>query len=263
MDDTSAQLEDLLAALAVLTEHNEQMLEKLQQQGVASAEQYTKQSELTNSVIKHFEQLQAKEKYLAKETIASIQQSVNEVFAQNKADYHKQINRAFTEHISHASQQLSKQVEIIKSYNEQLSTQTKVAKKDFDGYVKALVFNEDSYRTESAKLKREVGNTLEQVSEATRERLDALAADFASQLSTKTTLVLGAVCFSLILLTFFIAWVFIPSKAEIAERRANYVMLERYNVAKDVVKGEDGYYADIVSSTCFKAKDGHTYCKFR
>lgn len=263
MDDTSAQLEDLLAALATLTEHNEQMLEKLKQQGVASAEQYTKQSQLTDSVIEQLKQIQSKDELLTDKTINSIQRAVNQVFAQNKEDYHEKINQAFTEHISHASKQLARQVEIMRGYNEQLSTQTKVAKKDFDGYVKALVFNEDSYRTESAKLKREVGKTLDEVTEGAREQLDALAADFASQLSTKTTLVLGAVCFSLILLTFFIAWVFIPSKSQIAERRANYVMLERYNVADNVVQGKDGYYADVIGSTCVKAKDNHTYCKFR
>lgn len=263
MDDTSAQLEDLLAALATLTEHNEQMLEKLQQQGVASAEQYIKQSELTNSVIEHLKQIQSKDELLTNKTIDSIQTAVDKVFAKNKADYHEKINEAFTQHISRASKALLEEVRVIQHHNQELSTNAKLARKDFEGYVNALVFNEDAYRTESAKLKKQVGSTLQEVSEGAKEQLDALAVDFTTQLSTKVSLVLAAICFSIMIFSFLIAWLFIPSKAEIAERRENYELLKQYNVADNVVKGDDGYYAEVIGSTCFKAKNGSTYCKFR
>ena len=62
----NTQMEDLLDALATLTEHNQQILDQLERQGQANSEQYAQQAQLTNSIMAHFEQLQNKERLLLK-----------------------------------------------------------------------------------------------------------------------------------------------------------------------------------------------------
>lgn len=266
MEDTNAQLEDLLASLAVLTDHNEQMLEKQEQQGVASAEQQAKQAALISDFLEQVTRLQNKEKLLTDETITSIRESINQAFARNAADYHSQINKVFTKHINIASDELKEQVQAIEHQSEELSNRAKVAKNDFEDYVKALIFNEDLYRNESFKLKQEVGKTLQEVSEGTRERLDALSAEYASKLSTKTALVLSSACFSVLLFSFFAAWLFIPSKSDIADRRGKYMAMGNAQLFDNLQQNKDGVYARIDRSTCYDAKGKFamtvTYCKF-
>lgn len=263
MDNTNIQLEDLLTALATLTEHNQALLEQREQLDVASTARANETADLIKQLTSQLKEYQEKEKMLTDETLEGIQRALSTVFKQNQESYHKAINKGFTTHIKQLTIELSQVSSSIKQQLQQLQEDARRTQKEFEYRNTSILAYEDSYKTQSDKLKQNVANTLKEVSNSTKTHLEALSDEYVSQLTWKTGLILGGVCLFIILLTFFIAWLFIPSKSEIAERRANYVMLERYDIADNVVKGKDGYYADVKKSTCFTAKDGNFYCKFR
>lgn len=266
----NTQMEDLLTALATLTEHNQQILDQLERQGQANSEQYAQQVQLTNSIMAHFEQLQNKERLLTEKTIASIQQGIDEAFAKNKESYHEKINQAFTDHVDHASLALQKQVEVCKRHNHDLTEHIKLADMTFRDYVTAIAFNEATYRTESEKLKAKVGNTLKEVSDTSREQLEGLTDELSKKLSTKFAIVLGSVCFFVLLATLFMAWLLIPSKAEIAKRQAIHDELSHAQVLDNIQKADDGYYAEVDTSNCYTVENSfkvktldRKFCKFK
>jgi hypothetical protein len=55
----------------------------------------------------------------------------------------------------------------------------------------------------------------------------------------------------------------VPSKTEIAQRKADYQRLEKAVVVDNVVRGQDGYYARVKPKSCFIGTDRYQYCKFR
>jgi hypothetical protein len=66
------------------------------------------------------------------------------------------------------------------------------------------------------------------------------------------------------------AWLFIPSKSEIAKRQDDYQYLEKAGVAHNIVKisGQDGHYARIDPKDCFEDEKSSFYsqsklCKFK
>ncbi len=177
------------------------------------------------------------------------------------------IDQGFTTHIDTATKRLSTVAVKVKKQFEDLETAADNSKNEFESRQGFFKTYEDTYDTQSRKLKENVNNAMAKVLSDTTDKLDEVGSDLsyklAKQLSWKVTTMLGAVCISIMLLTFGSAWLFIPSKADIAERRANYAVLEKYQVADNVGKGTDGYYADVITSTCFKGREGKTWCKFR
>lgn len=259
----NTQLEDLLTALATLTEHNQALLEQREKLDVASTARANETADLINRLTAQLKEYQDKDKYLTDQTITAIQNAVNKVFRENQEDYHRAINNGFTTHIEQLTDELLQVSSNIKEQLQQLKEDARKTQQEFEFRNKNILAFEDSYREQTKKLKDNVATTMQGVSNSTQKHLEALSSEYVSQMTWKTGLVLGGVCLFLILLTFFMAWLFIPSKADIAQRRADYVMLERYSLADNVVKGNDGYYADVVKSSCFTAKDGHFYCKYR
>ena len=131
---------------------------------------------------------------------------------------------------------------------------------------------EDTYDTQSRKMKESVDSTTTAVISNTKDRLDDVANDFSynlvKHLSWKVTAMLGAVCISVMLLTFGSAWLFVPSKAEISQRQSQYNALEKAQLFNKVIQADDGYYAEIDTSKCrkdFKSKffSNPTWCKFK
>ena len=263
MDNTNIQLEDLLSALATLTDHNEALLKQREQLDTASTARANETADLIKQLTAQLKEYQNKDKHLTDKTLEGIQSAISTVFQQNKKDYHEAINKGFTAHIEQAASELTKVTNSISQQLIQLEKDAKQTQREFEARNTTILAYEDSYKTQSEKLKQNVSNTLQAVSNSTQTHLEALSDEYIKQLTWKTSFMLGGVCLIILLLTLFIAWLFIPSKAEIADRRANYVMLERYDIADNVVKGKDGYYADVKKSTCFTAKDGNFYCKFR
>ena len=262
-DVLSIQMEELVLTLQTLTEHQQEQLADGKAQSQAN-EQFTKQiTEIIKPLSSLLKTYQAKEQFITENTSEILKKNINDVFTQNQSAYHATIIKGFNQHIDTATKHLSTATVEATQLLKDLETAAINSKTEFVKRQDFFKLQEDTYDKQSRKLKESVDKTLTKVAKDTEDKLSDIGHDFTASLTWKMTGMLGCICLALILLTFAIAWLFVPSKADIAERRANYAELERYQVADNVAKGTDGYYADVITSTCFKSRDSKTWCKFR
>ena len=191
MDNTNIQLEDLLTALATLTDHNEALLRQREQLDIASTERANAIADLVNQLNAQFKEYQDKDKHLTDKTLEGIQRAISTVFQQNKKDYHEAINKGFTAHIEQAASELTKVTNSISQQLIQLEKDAKQTQREFEARNTSILAYEDSYKTQSDKLKQNVSNTLQAVSNSTQTHLEALSDEYIKQLTWKTGFMLG------------------------------------------------------------------------
>ena len=259
----SIEIEELVLTLHALIEQQQELLADSQDQGKTNNEHVQQVSAMIKQLTGLLKTYHDKEQLIIDNTSQALKNNINAAFQQNQKTYHALIDQGFTTHIDTATKQLSTVATKIEKQFKDLETAAYNSKTEFQSRQGFFKLYEDTYDTQSRELRENVDKTLNKVVEDTEDKLNDIGHDFTAALTWKMTGMLGAICLGLILITFAIAWLFIPSKADIAERRANYVELERFQVADNVAKGTNGYYADVIYSTCFKAKDGKTWCKFR
>ena len=259
----SMQIEELVLLLHALIEQDQELLADNKAQAQAN-EQYAQQlSAQVKKLTELLKTYQDKEQLITDNTNQALKNNINAVFQKNQKAYHALIDQGFTIHIDTATKNLSRVATKVEKQFEDLETAAHNSKTEFESRQSFFKTYEDTYDKQSRKLRESVDETLTKVAKDTEDKLSDIGHDFTAALTWKITGMLGAICLGLILITFAIAWLFIPSKADIVERKAKYAALERYQVADNVAKGTDGYYADVISSTCFKGRDGKTWCKFR
>ena len=263
----SMQIEELVLLLHALIEQDQELLADNKAQARAN-EQYAQQlSAQVKKLTELLKKYQDKEQLIIDNTSQALKNNINAAFQQNQKDYHALIDQGFTIHIDIATKKLSTVATKVEKQFEELETAAHNSKTEFESRQSFFKTYEDIYDTQSRKMKESINETMTQVLLGTRDKLDEVGSDFsyklAKDLSWKVTTVFGTVCVLIMLLTFGSAWLFIPSKADIAKRKEDYAVLEKYQVADNVAKGTDGYYADVTTSTCFKGKNGETWCKFR
>ena len=259
----SMQIEELVLLLHALIEQDQELLADNKAQAQAN-EQYAQQlSAQVKKLTELLKTYQDKEQLITDNTNQALKNNINAVFQKNQKAYHALIDQGFTIHIDTATKNLSTVATKVEKQFEDLETAAHNSKTEFESRQSFFKTYEDTYDKQSRKLRESVDETLTKVAKDTEDKLSDIGHDFTAALTWKITGMLGAICLGLILITFAIAWLFIPSKADIVERKAKYAALERYQVADNVAKGTDGYYADVISSTCFKGRDGKTWCKFR
>jgi len=259
----SIAIEDLVIAIHALVEQQQELLADSQDQGKTNNEHVQQISAMIRQLTGLLKTYQDKEQLIIDSTNQALKTNINDAFQKNQKAYHALIDQGFTIHIDTATQKLSTVATKIEKQFEDLETAANNSKTEFESRQGFFKLYEDTYDTQSRKLRESVDQTLTKVAKDTEGKLSDIGHDFTAALTWKITGMLGAICLGLILITFAIAWLFIPSKADIVERKAKYAALERYQVADNVAKGTDGYYADVISSTCFKGRDGKTWCKFR
>lgn len=259
----SIAIEDLVIAIHALVEQQQELLADSQGQGKTNNEHVQKISAMIKQLTGLLKTYQDKEQLIIDNTNQAIRNNINAAFQQNQERYHALINQGFTIHIDTATKALSTVATKIEKQFEDLEAAAHNSKTEFEKRQSVFELYEDTYVVQSKKLQKSIAETLTKVEKDTEKNLSDIGHDFTAALTWKMTGMLGTICLALILTTFAIAWLFVPSKADIAERRANYAELERYQVVDNVAKGTDGYYADVISSTCFKGRDGKTWCKFR
>ena len=164
MDNTNIQLEDLLSALATLTDHNEALLKQREQLDTASTARANETADLIKQLTAQLKEYQNKDKHLTDKTLEGIQRAISTVFQQNKKDYHEAINKGFTAHIEQAASELTKVTNSISQQLIQLEKDAKQTQREFEARNTSILAYEDSYKTQSDKLKQNVANTLEGVS---------------------------------------------------------------------------------------------------
>ena len=259
----SIEIAEIIFTLQILIEHQQELLAEGKAQGQTNDEHVKQISAMIRQLTGLLKTYQDNAQSITDNTIQSIKNTISVAFEKNQESYHALINKGFTTHIDTATQKLSTVAYKVGEELDNIKIAATNSKTEFEKRQGFFKLYESTYDTQSRKLRESVDKTLTKVVKDTEDKLSDIGHDFTAALTWKMTGMLGAICLGLILITFAIAWLFIPSKADIAKRRANYIELERYEVTDNVAKGKDGYYADVVYSTCFKAKDGKTWCKFR
>ena len=268
----SIEIEELVLTLHALIEQQQELLADSQAQSETNDEHVQQISAMIKQLTRLLKTYQDKEQLIIDNTNQALKNNINEAFQKNHKTYHALIDQGFTTHIDTATKRLSTvAVKIEKQFND-LETAAHNSKTEFESRQGFFKLYENTYDTQSRKVKESVNETMTQVLSDTRDKLDDVGSDFSynlvKSLSWKVTTMLGAVCLSIMLLTFGSAWLLVPSKAEISQRQSQYNALERAQLFNKVVQADDGYYAEVDTSKCrddLKSKfwGSSTWCKFK
>ena len=268
----SFAIEELVIAIHDLVERQQELLADNQAQGKTNNEHVQQITAMIKQLTSLLKTYQDKEQLIIDNANQAIKTNINAAFQQNQKAYHALIDQGFTIHIDTATQKLSTVATKIEKQFEDLETAAHNSKTEFESRQGFFKMYEDTYDTQSRKMKESVDSTTTTVINNTKERLDDVANDFSynlvKHLSWKITAMLGAVCLCIMLLTFGSAWLFVPSKAEISQRQSQYNALEKAQLFDKVVQADDGYYAEVDTSKCrkgLKSKvfNNPTWCKFK
>ena len=268
----SMQIEELVLLLHALIEQDQELLADNKAQARANeayAQQLSSQVKKLTELLKTY---QDKEQLIIDNTSQVLKNNINAAFQKNQKGYHALIDQGFTTHIDTATQKLSTVATKVEKQFEDLETAAANSKTEFESRQGYFKFYEDTYDKQSKKLQESVDKTLTKVAKDTKDKLDDVGSDFSynlvKHLSWKITAMLGGVCLSIMLLTFGSAWLFVPSKAEIIQRKAEYDALNEAQLFNKVIQADGGYYAEVDTTKCrndFKSKffSNPTWCKFK
>lgn len=268
----SMQIEELVLTVHALIEQQQELLADSQAQGKTNDEHVQQISTMIKQLTGLLKTYQDKEQLITDNTNEALKNNINLIFEKNHERYHGMIDKGFTTHIDTATKQLSTVATKIEKQFEDLETAAHNSKTEFESRQGFFKLYEDTYDTQSRKVKESVNETMTHVLSDTRDKLDEVGSDFSynlvKSLSWKVTAMLGAVCLSIMLLTFGSAWLFVPSKAEISQRQSEYNALEKAQLFNKVIQADDGYYAEVDTSKCrkdFKSKvfSNPIWCKFK
>ena len=268
----SIEIEELVLTLHALIEQQQELLADSQNQGETNNEHVQQISAMIKQLTGLLKTYQDKEQLIIDNTSQALKNNINAAFQQNQKAYHALIDQGFTTHIDTATKRLSTVSTKIEKQFDDLETAAHNSKTEFESRQGFFKMYEDTYDTQSRKMKESVDSTTTAVINSTKDRLDDVANDFSynlvKHLSWKVTAMLGAVCLCIMLLTFGSAWLFVPSKAEISQRQSQYNALEKAQLFNKVIQADDGYYAEVDTTKCrkdFKSKfwGSSTWCKFK
>jgi CHASE3 domain sensor protein len=244
-NDLSIQLEDLLLALETYTKKIDKQLidsSNLHHAHYKQAQDIANWAKALTSLLKTY---QNKETLLQTEFVEAINKEIATVFKTNEDNYHKRIDEGFTKHITDAG--------------DNFLEKTKQINDDLDALNRSVTDVAGSIDDANDQITRQTVATSKQM-------LDNVKREFNRQLII--TLVVMVIV--VLALASGAAWLFIPSKSEIAQRRSDYQYLEKVGVAHNIVKvsGQNGHYARIDPKDCFEDEKSLFYsksklCKFK
>ena len=261
------QLEDLLTAIATLTEHNTELLTQREEQYQAMAARDTATAKLVNELTAQLIDYQERENKIRSAIATSAGKEVRKEVADVLNYYYDQLTQGVGGHVEKANHHLVQTVNLATTSINDLSILSSDMKKTFDDNFKSLSFFATEFEEQNRQLANDAKNTLISVRKEAREGAErytkALSDEFARSLSWKASALVGGICACIFALTLLSVWLIVPSKAEIADRQAEYNRLAAAKVAHNVIKGKDGYYAKVKKQSCFLGSDNEQYCKFR
>ena len=261
------QLEDLLTAIATLTEHNTELLTQREEQYQAMAARDTATAKLVNELTAQLIDYQERENKIRSAIATSAGKEVRKEVADVLNYYYDQSTQGVGGHVQQANTQLEKTVGIANTKITQLSKLSTDMKETFDDNFSNLKLFSESFEEQNKSLANDANIALSsvrtQAKKGAEQYTKQLSDEFAKSLSWKAAALVGGICACIFALTLFSVWLIVPSKAEIADRQTEYNRLAAAKVAHNVVKGEDGYYAKVKKQSCFLGSDKEQYCKFR
>lgn len=260
-------LEDLLTAIATLTEHNTALLEKIEATDQATKDRDEATAKLVNNLTAQLNDYQERENVIKSAIAIGAAKEVSKEVSAVLNHYHNQLTQGVGGHVEKANHHLVQTVNLATTSINDLSILSSDMKKTFDANFKSLSFFSTEFEEQNRQLANDAKNTLISVRKEAREGAERytreLSDEFARSLSWKASALVGGVCACIFALTLFSVWLLVPSKAEMAKRKTDYQSLEKAVVVDNVVKGQDGYYARIKPKSCFIGTDKYQYCKFR
>ena len=263
-------LEDLLAAIATLTEHNTALLEKIETTDQATKDRDAATAKLVNDLTAQLKDYQERENVIKSAIAIGAAKEVSKEVSAVLNHYHNQLTQGVGGHVEKANHHLVKTVNLATTSINDLSLLSSDMKKTFDDNFKSLSFFATEFEEQNRKLANDAKNTLISVRKEVREGAEQytteLSDKFSKALSWKIAGILSAICLFILLMTLLLAWLLIPSKAEIQERQAKYDSIASARVAHNVIKNpSDGkYYAIVQKNSCFiSPRNNEQYCKFR
>ena len=242
-NDLSISLEDLLITLQTYTKKIDKQLIDSSNLNHAHSKQAQDIADWARQLTSLLKTYQNKEVLLQSDFVSAINKEIERVFEANEESYHKRIDEGFTKHVTDASDEFLKKTKLLNKDLGKIQTS-----------VTSVASNLDDTKDKIAELNID----------ASKQMLDNVKREFGRQL------ILTLVVVVVVVLASGAAWLFIPSKSEIAERRADYQYLEKAGVAHNIVKvsGQDGHYARIDPKDCFEDEKSSFYsksklCKFK
>ena len=260
-------LEDLLAAISTLTEHNTALLEKIERTDQATKDRDAATAKLVNDLTAQLKDYQERENVIKSAIAIGAAKEVSKEVSAVLNHYHNQLTQGVGGHVEKANHHLVQTVNLATTSINDLSILSSDMKKTFDANFKSLSFFSTEFEEQNRQLANDAKNTLISVRKEAREGAERytkeLSDEFARSLSWKASALVGGVCACIFALALLSVWLIVPSKAEMAKRKTDYQSLEKAVVVDNVVKGQDGYYARIKPKSCFIGTDKYQYCKFR
>ena len=260
-------LEDLLTAIATLTEHNTALLERIEEKDQATKDRDAANAKLVNDLIAQLKDYQERENVIKSAIAIGAAKEVSKEVSAVLNHYHNQLTQGVGGHVEKANHHLVQTVNLATTSINDLSILSSDMKKTFDANFKSLSFFSTEFEEQNRQLANDAKNTLISVRKEAREGAERytreLSDEFARSLSWKASALVGGVCACIFALALLSVWLLVPSKTEIAQRKADYQSLEKAVVVDNVVRGQDGYYARIKPKSCFIGTDKYQYCKFR
>ena len=260
-------LEDLLTAIATLTEHNTALLEKIEATDQATKDRDEATAKLVNNLTAQLNDYQERENVIKSAIAIGAAKEVSKEVSAVLNHYHNQLTQGVGGHVEKANHHLVQTVNLATTSINDLSLLSSDMKKTFDANFKSLSFFSTEFEEQNRQLANDAKNTLISVRKEAREGAERytkeLSDEFARSLSWKASALVGGVCACIFALALLSVWLIVPSKAEMAKRKTDYQSLEKAVVVDNVVRGQDGYYARIKPKSCFIGTDKYQYCKFR
>lgn len=242
-NDLSIQLEDILLALETYTKKLDKQLIDTSNLNHAHYKQAQNIADWAKALTSLLKTYQNKETLLQSDFVAAINKEIASVFQANEESYHKRIDEGLTKHITDAGDEFLKKTEQLNKDLGKIQTS-----------VTSVASNLDDTKEKIAKLNID----------ASKQMLDKLKLEFSRHL----TITLASLVVVIFVLSFGAMWLFIPSKAEISERQDSYNSLAKAQVALNVIKKPDGYYARVNPDDCIEDEKSSFYsksvlCKFK
>ena len=254
------EVKQLLNAVSMLIEHDTALIAQREEQDKATAK-------LVNDLTAQLKDYQQRENEIKNAIAMGTANETSTAVAAVLNRYHERLTEGVAGHVEKANTALVKTVNAATTNINDLTKLSAAMTKTFDANFKSLSFFSTEFENQNSRLATHAKNTLASVrkeaEEGAEQYTEELSDKFAKALSWKISGILGAICLGILLMTLFLGWLLIPSKAEIAERQSEYNKLAAAKVAHNVVRGQDGYYARIKPKSCFIGSDKYQYCKFR
>ena len=254
------EVKHLLSAVSMLIEHDTALIAQREEQDKATAA-------LVNDLTAQLRDYQDREQQIKTAITTSTATETRKAVGTILNHYHNQLTEGVAGDVQRANEQLKHTASIATVEVENLSRISYEMRHTFDKRLADLNMFADTHSDQNKRLANDAKNTLirvrKEAQEGAEQYTEELSSKFAAALSWKIACILGAICLFILLMTLFLGWLLIPSKAEIAERQTKFDSLAAAKIAHNVVRGQDGYYARIKPQSCFVGKDKYQYCKFR